>query len=80
MTKTFCDFCETYIPYPTSSNIWYLPFWEDNMFARGGRGDAVVLSEKGVVVSKELCLCDSCIHDIATLTTTYKAKRKRERF
>ena len=86
MTKTFCDFCETYIPNPTSSNTWHLPIWEDNVFARGGRGDAVLLSgdavllsEKGIV-SKELCLCDSCIHDIATLTTIYKTKRKRERF
>lgn len=78
MTKTFCDFCETYIPNPTSFNTWYLPIWKSNVVARGGREDAVVLSEKGIV-SKEFCLCDSCIHDMATLTTTYKTERKRER-
>jgi hypothetical protein len=76
MTKTFCDFCETYIPNPSSSNVWYLPIWEDSVFARGGRRDAVLLSGKGIV-SKELCLCDSCIHDIATLTTTYKTEKKK---
>ena len=68
MTKTFCDFCETYIPNPSSFNTWYLPVWEDT----------VLRSEKGIV-SKELCLCDGCIHDMATLTTTYKTERKRER-
>lgn len=76
MTKTFCDFCETYIPNPSSSNVWYLPIWEDSVFVRGGRRDAVLLSGKGIV-SKELCLCDSCIHDIATLTTTYKTEKKK---
>lgn len=78
MTKTFCDFCETYIPNPDFSNTLYLPIWEDGVFARGGRGDAVLLSRKEVV-SRAFCLCDSCIHDMATLTTTYKAERKRER-
>lgn len=78
MTKTFCDFCEAYIPNPDSSNTWYLPIWEDELTARGGRGKAVLLSEKGVV-SRAFCLCDTCIHDMATLTATYKAERKRER-
>lgn len=78
MTKTFCDFCETYIPNPNSFNTWYFPIWEDGVVIRGGRGDAALLSDKGIV-SKELCLCDTCIQDMATLTTTYKAKRKRER-
>ena len=35
MTKTFCDFCETYIPNPGSSNTWYLPIWEDRVVTRG---------------------------------------------
>ena len=77
MTKTFCDFCETYIPNPNFFNSWYLPVWEEGTLIRG---DVEIFSEKGVVVSKELCLCDNCIHDIATLITTYKTKRKRERF
>ena len=79
MTKTFCDFCETYIPNPTSSNTWYLPIWEDNVFARGGRGDTVFLSEKGIV-SEQFCLCDACVQDIATIINRYKNDRKRERF
>ncbi len=79
MTKTFCDFCETYIPNPTSYNTWFLPIWDTGVAVHGGRGDAVLLSEKGIV-SKELCLCKTCIQDIATLTATYKSKRKRERF
>ena len=49
MTKTFCDFCETYIPNPGFSNTWYLPIWEDRVVTRGRRGNAVLLSEKGVV-------------------------------
>lgn len=78
MTKTFCDFCETYIPDPTSYNTWFLPIWDDCVVARGGRRDAVLLSEKGIV-SEQFCLCDACVQDMATLTTTYKAERKRER-
>lgn len=78
MTKTFCDFCEAYIPNPDSSNTWYLPIWEDGVLVRGGRGGAALLSEKGVV-SRTFCLCNTCIHDMATLTTAYKAERKRER-
>ena len=62
MTKTFCDFCETYIPNPNSFNSWYLPVWEEG------------------VVSKELCLCDTCVQDMATITDRYKKSRKRERF
>ena len=76
MTKTFCDFCETYIPNPTSYNTWYLPVWEKGTLIRG---DIEIFSEKGVV-SKELCLCDTCVQDMATITDRYKKGRKRERF
>lgn len=76
MTKTFCDFCETYIPNPSSSNVWHIPIWEDHVLIRGGRRDAALLSEKGIV-SRELCLCDSCIYDMATLTTNYKTEKKK---
>ena len=76
MTKTFCDFCETYIPNPTSSNTWYLPIWEKGTLIRG---DVEIFSEKGVV-SKELCLCDTCVQDMATIIDRYKKGRKRERF
>jgi hypothetical protein len=62
MTKTFCDFCETYIPNPTSYNTWFLPIWE-----------------KGIV-SKQFCLCDACVQDIATIIDKYKNVRKREKF
>lgn len=79
MTKTFCDFCETYIPNPTPFNSWYLPVWEKDVVIRGERGDAVLLSEKGVV-SKAFCLCDTCVQDMATITDKYKKCRKRERF
>lgn len=79
MTKTFCDFCETYIPNPSSFNTWYLPVWEDGVLTHGGREDAVLRSEKGIV-SKELCLCDTCVQDIATIIDKYKNVRKRERF
>lgn len=34
MTKTFCDFCETYIPNLTSYNTWYLPIWEKGVLIR----------------------------------------------
>lgn len=78
MTKTFCDFCETYIPNPNSFNTWYLPVWEEGVVARGGRRDAVLLNEKGIV-SKELCLCDTCAQDMATIIGRYKNERKRER-
>lgn len=78
MTKTFCDFCETYIPNPTSYNTWFLPIWGDGVVVREGRGDAVLLSKRGVV-SKEFCLCDTCIQDMATITGRYKKGRKRER-
>ena len=76
MTKTFCDFCETYIPNPTSYNTWYLPVWEKGTLIRG---DIEIFSEKGVV-SKELCLCDTCVQDMATIIDRYKKGRKRERF
>lgn len=82
MTKTFCDFCETYIPNPTSYNTWFLPIWDDCVVARGGRGgrgDAVLLSEKGIV-SEQFCLCDACVQDIATIIDKYKNVRKREKF
>ncbi len=79
MTKTFCDFCENYIPNPTFFNAWYLPIWEEGVVARGECGDAVLLSEKGVV-SRAFCLCDTCIQDMATIINRYKNDRKRERF
>lgn len=79
MTKTFCDFCETYIPNPTSYNTWYLPVWEEGVVTRGGRRDAVLLSEKGIV-SEQFCLCDACVQDIATIIDKYKNVRKREKF
>lgn len=75
MTKTFCDFCETYIPNPTSYNTWFLPIWDTGVAVRGGRGDAVLVKETGIV-SEQFCLCDTCIQDMATLTATYKAKRR----
>lgn len=74
MTKTFCDFCETYIPNPTSYNTWFLPIWDTGV----GRGDAVLVREKGIV-SEQFCLCNTCIQDIATIIDKYKNARKRER-
>lgn len=65
MTKTFCDFCETYIPNPTSYNTWYLPVWE-----KGTKG----------IVSEQFCLCDACVQDMATIIDKYKNVRKREKF
>lgn len=79
MTKTFCDFCETYIPDPTSYNTWFLPIWDDGVVARGGRRDAVLLSEKGIV-SEQFCLCNACVQDMATIINRYKIERKREKF
>ena len=79
MTKTFCDFCETYIPNPTSYNTWFLPIWDDGVVARGGHRNAVLLSEKGIV-SEQFCLCDSCVQDMATIIDKYKNVRNRERF
>lgn len=79
MTKTFCDFCETYIPNPTSYNTWFLPIWDTGVAVRGGRGDAVLLSKKGTV-SEEFCLCNACVQDMATIIGRYKNERKRERF
>ena len=76
MTKTFCDFCGTYIPNPNFFNSWYLPVWEEGTLIRG---DIEIFSEKGVV-SKELCLCDTCVQDMATIIDRYKKGRKRERF
>lgn len=78
MTKTFCDFCETYIPNPTSYNTWYLPVWEEGVVIRGEREDAVLLSEKGIV-SGQFCLCDTCVQNIATIIERYENERKRER-
>lgn len=78
MTKTFCDFCETYIPNPTSSNIWFLPIWDDGVVVRGGYRDVALLSEKGIV-SEQFCLCDTCVQDMATIIDRYKKGRKRER-
>ena len=76
MTKTFCDFCETYIPNPTSYNTWYLPVLEkDTLFHEG----VEIFSEKGIV-SEQFCLCDACVQDIATIINRYKIERKRERF
>ena len=43
MTKTFCDFCETYIPNPSFFNSWYLPVWEKGTLIRG---DTEIFSEK----------------------------------
>lgn len=76
MTKTFCDFCETYIPNLTSYNTWYLPIWEKGTLIRE---DIEIFDEKGVV-SKAFCLCDTCAQDIATIIDKYKNVRKRERF
>lgn len=76
MTKTFCDFCETYIPNPTSYNTWYLPVLEKGTLFHEG---VEIFGEKGVV-SKELCLCDTCVQDMATIIDGYKKGRKRERF
>ena len=78
MTKTFCDFCETYITNPTSYNTWFLPIWDDGVVARGGRRNAVLLSEKGIV-SEQFCLCDAYVQDMATIIGMYKNERKRER-
>ena len=79
MTKIFCDFCETYIPNPTSYNAWFLPIWDTGVAVRGGRGDAVLIKEKGVV-PRAFCLCDTCVQDIATIIDKYKNDKKRERF
>lgn len=76
MTKTFCDFCETYIPNPTSYNTWYLPFWEEGTLTRR---DVEIFSEKGIV-SEQFCLCDACVQDMATIIDKYKNVRKREKF
>ena len=57
MTKTFCDFCETYIPNPSFFNSWYLPVWEEGTLIRG---DTEIFSEKGVV-PRAFCLCDTCV-------------------
>lgn len=78
MTKTFCDFCETCIPNPTSYNTWFLPIWGDGVVTCGGRRNAVLLSKKGIV-SEQFCLCDSCVQDMATIIGRYKNERKRER-
>lgn len=72
MTKTFCDFCETYIPNPSFFNSWYLPVWEESTLIRG---DTEIFSEKGVV-PRAFCLCDA----LATIINRYKIERKRERF
>lgn len=79
MTKTFCDFCETYIPNPTSYNTWFLPVWEEGAVVRGGRGDAVLLNEKGIA-SEQFCLCDTCVQNIATIIGRYENEIRRERF
>lgn len=79
MTKTFCDFCETYIPNPTSYNTWFFPIWDTGVAVRGGCGDAVLVREKGIV-SEEFCLCDTCVQNMATIIDRYKKGRKRERF
>ena len=76
MTKTFCDFCGTYIPNPTSSNIWYLPIWDTGVAVRG---DAALVKEKGIV-SEQFCLCNTCIQNMATIIDGYKKVRKREMF
>ncbi len=46
MTKTFCDFCETYISNPTSYNTWFLPIWDTGVPIPGGRGSVGFLSKK----------------------------------
>ncbi len=79
MTKTFCDFCETYIPNPTPSNSWFLPIWEDDVVIRGEREDVVLLSEEGIA-SQLFCLCDACVQDMATIIGRYKNEIRRERF
>lgn len=79
MTKTFCDFCGTYIPNPTSYNTWFLPIWDTGVAVRGGRGDAVLVNEKGIV-SEQFCLCNTCIQNMATIIDRYKKGRKREMF
>lgn len=79
MTKTFCDFCETHIPNPTSYNTWFLPIWDTGVAVRGGRGDAVLVRGKGIV-SEQFYLCDGCVQDMATIIGRYKNERKRERF
>lgn len=79
MTKTFCDFCETYIPNPTSYNTWFLPIWDTGVPVHGGHRSIELLSEKGIV-SEQFCLCDACVQDIATIIDKYKNVRKRERF
>ena len=78
MTKTFCDFCETYIPNPTSYNTWFLPIWDTGVAFRGEHRDAVLVKEKGIV-SEQFCLCNTCVQDIATIINRYKNDRKRER-
>ena len=57
-----------------SYNTWFLPIWDDGVVARGGRRNAVLLSEKGIV-----CLCNACVQDMATIIGMYKNERKRER-
>lgn len=76
MTKTFCDFCETHIPNPTSYNTWYLPVWEKGTLFHEC---AEIFSEEGIV-SEQFCLCDACVRDIATIINRYKIERKREKF
>lgn len=76
MTKTFCDFCGTYMPNPTSYNTWFLPIWEEGILTRR---DVVIFSEKGIV-SEQFCLCNTCAQDIASIIDKYKNDRKRERF
>ena len=79
MTKTFCDFCETYIPNPTSYNTWFLPIWDTGVAVRGGHGNAVLVKEKGIV-SEQFCLCNTCIQNMTTIIDRYKKGRKREMF
>ena len=76
MTKTFCDFCENYIPNPSFFNSWYLPVWEEGTLIRG---DIEIFSEKGVV-PRAFCLCDTCVQNMATIIDKYKNDRKREKF
>lgn len=78
MIKTFCDFCGTYIPNPTSYNTWFLPVWDNSVVVRGGHRNAVLLSEKGIF-SEQFCLCNTCVQDITTIIDKYKNDRKRER-
>ncbi len=62
MTRTYCDFCNELIPNAGISNNWFLPLWRKSS----------IIQNKMEVASIEICLCDKCAKQIATLIGKYK--------